>query len=106
MELTSCLSGMRICLYVWPSSLASLRAIPSPAGSPSDQCTTWSKSLKMRFHDGSQWVAPGTPNATNWKPSWKRIFKDFDHVVHWSDGDPDRKSVVQGRVEIWVAAGS
>ncbi len=30
----------------------------------------------------------GIPGATNWKPSWKRIFKDFDHVVHWSDGDP------------------
>lgn len=30
----------------------------------------------------------GVPGATNWKPSWKKIFKDFDHVVHWSDGDP------------------
>lgn len=30
----------------------------------------------------------GVPGATNWKPSWRRIFRDFDHVVHWSDGDP------------------
>lgn len=35
-----------------------------------------------------QLPAFGLPGADVWKPSWKRILKDFDHVVHWSDGDP------------------
>lgn len=42
--------------------------------------------LILRFNLGLP--SFGIPGATNWKPSWRRIFKDFDHVVHWSDGDP------------------
>jgi hypothetical protein len=42
--------------------------------------------LVLRYH--LKLPAFGIPGATNWKPSWKRIFKDFDHVIHWSDGDP------------------
>jgi DNA primase len=30
----------------------------------------------------------GIPGVDVWKDSWKKVLKDFDHVVHWSDGDP------------------
>ncbi len=35
-----------------------------------------------------QLPAFGLPGSDAWKPSWKLILKDFNHVVHWSDGDP------------------
>lgn len=35
----------------------------------------------------------GIPGSGNWQDQWSLVFKDFDHVLIWADGDPSGKKM-------------